>query len=225
MKKIVMLVFVVLGTMALNAQVRDRDRLQDPDQNQDRLMLVDGDVLQIRDRDQIRLQEPLTLDDGTVVYPNGTYLTRDRDRLRLRDGECLDNDGVKYRNEYQYRYKVLQSDKGLTDQQVMERNQNRFQLMRIDGEVYQIRTQSQNRLQERLELANGIMVDPNGSYMNQNREQTRLKEGECLNLNGEKFTNMYNHRKMMMNRQMKSINNMKSKKSMNKTTLKKKGGR
>ena len=51
MKKIFLaIVFVVLGTTAIMAQDKDQDRVQD----QDRLMLVDGDVLQIRDRDLVR---------------------------------------------------------------------------------------------------------------------------------------------------------------------------
>jgi hypothetical protein len=36
-------------------------------------MLVDGDVLQIRDRDQIRLQDKIILTDGTTVNPDGTF--------------------------------------------------------------------------------------------------------------------------------------------------------
>jgi hypothetical protein len=37
------------------------------------------------------------------------------DRLRLRDGECLDMNGVKYSNEYQYRSKIKQENKNLTE--------------------------------------------------------------------------------------------------------------
>jgi hypothetical protein len=57
-------------------------------------MLVDGDVLQIRDRDQIRLQDKIILTDGTTV--NQMVLSRKKgggDRLRLR-GECLDMNGL-----------------------------------------------------------------------------------------------------------------------------------
>ncbi len=187
-------------------------------------MLVDGNVLQIRDRDQIRLHDPITLNDGTVVNPNGSYLTRDRDRLRLKDGECLDNDGIKYRNEYQYRYKIMQEDQGLTNAQVAQRNQNRFQVMLIDGEVYQIRTQSQHRLQQRLDLANGSTIAPDGSYMAQDGRQLRLQDGECLNLDGEKYMNTYQLRKMILQKNMKSINKMKTKKGVKKAAVQKKKG-
>jgi hypothetical protein len=44
---LIIIVFAVLGSTALFAQ----------DQDQDRLMLVDGDVLQIRDRDQIHTRQ------------------------------------------------------------------------------------------------------------------------------------------------------------------------
>jgi hypothetical protein len=71
-------------------------------------MLVDGDVLQIRDRDQIRLQDKIILTDGTTVNPDGSSRG---DRLRLRNGECLDMNGVKYSNEYQYRSKIKQESK------------------------------------------------------------------------------------------------------------------
>jgi ribosome-associated protein YbcJ (S4-like RNA binding protein) len=193
-KAVLIIVFVVFGTTAMIAQDKNQDRVQ----NQDRLMLVDGSVLQIRDRDQVRLRDKVTLNDGTVVNPDGTYQTRNRKQLKLRDGECLDMDGVKYRNEYQYRYKVQQENKGLSQEQAQKRNQNRVHYMMVDGELLQIRNQFQNRLQENLNLGNGITVNPDGTYLTRNRKQLKLKDGECLNMEGEMFKNSYQHRKMNM---------------------------
>tara|TARA_R110000868_G_scaffold200671_1_gene448181 strand:+ start:23994 stop:24650 length:657 start_codon:yes stop_codon:yes gene_type:complete len=190
--------FIVLGTGSLFSQ--DKDQVRDRDQ--DRVMLVDGDVLQIRDRDQIRLQAPITLNDGTMVNADGSYVTRDRDRLQLKDGECLDNDGIKYRNEYQYRYKVQQENKGLSEAQIKERNQNRYQIMLINGEAFQIRNQEQNRLQQQLNLGDGIVVNPDGSYQDQQRKQLKLQEGECINMDGAIFKNTYQHRKIMAQKNM-----------------------
>jgi len=197
---------IVLGTASLVAQ--DRDQVQDRDQ--DRLMLVDGEMLQIRDRDQTRLDEPLTLNDGTVINPDGTYMTRDQVRLRLRDGECLDNDGVLYRNEYQYRYKVQKENNGLAENQVRERNQNRFQIMVIDGEAYQIRNEFQNQIQNQMQVGEGMVVNPDGTYRIQNQEQLQLRDGECLNMEGAKFMNMYQHRKMIIQKN-KSLNKVNKK--------------
>ena len=54
-------------------------------------------------------------------------------------------DGVKYRNEYQYRYKVQQENKGLTQVQIQERNQNRVHYMLANGEMIRVRNQSQKQ--------------------------------------------------------------------------------
>lgn len=216
MKKVILLIaFVVFGTTTLTAQ----DQKQDIDR--DRLMLVDGDVLQIRDRDQIRLKDKITLNDGTVINPDGTYFTRDRVRLRLKDGECLDMDGVKFLNEYQYRYKIKQENKGLTEAQIQTRNQNRVHYMLVDGEVVQIRNQSQNRLQQKLNLGDGTVLNPDGTYQTKEQKQLRLNDGECLNLDGKLFKNTYQHRKMLIKNKaaMKKV----QKKPANKTKAKKIG--
>ncbi|WP_272024000.1 DUF6799 domain-containing protein [Olleya namhaensis] len=199
MKKVILAIaFVVLGTTAMIAQDKDQDRVQD----QDRLMLVDGDVLQIRDQDQIRLKDKKTLNDGTTVNADGSYLTRDRDRLRLKDGECLDSDGIKYRNEYQYRYKIQQENKGLTKSQIQERNQNRVHYTLMDGEMFQIKNQSQNRIQSQLKLNDGSIVNADGTYQTRDRKQLRLQEGECLSMDGQMFKNTNKYRKMNLKKIM-----------------------
>jgi hypothetical protein len=199
MKKLIFaIVFVVLGTTAIMAQDKDQVRVQD----QDRLMLVDGDVLQIIDRDQIRLKDKTTLKDGTIINANGSYITRDRDRLRLKDGECLDSDGIKYRNEYQYRYKIQQENKGLTQSQIQERNQSRVHYTLMDGEMFQIRNQSQNRIQSQLKLNDGSVVNADGTYQTRDRKQLKLQDGECINMDGKMFKNTYKFRKMNLKKAM-----------------------
>ena len=195
-KSILFLVLMAFGITTLNSQERDRD--QDTYHDQDRFILVDGDILQIRDRDQIRLKDALTLNDGTTMKPNGTYQTRDRKQWRLKDGECLDMDGIKYRNEYQYRFKVKQENIGLSQAQFQERNKNRTQLMLIDGDVYQIRNQIQNQLHQQLNFANGGSINTDGKYMTRDLQQLHLLDGECLDMDGNKFKNTYTHRKMKM---------------------------
>lgn len=203
-RNVITLVFMFLGSMALLAQ--DKDQVKDQDRDQTRLMMVDGDLLQIRDRDQLRLQDKLVLNDGTEVYADGTYMIpdrdRDRDRLQLRDGECLDMDGVMYRNEYQYRYKVQQENKGLTQEQIRNRNQNRFLVMMVDGEAMQIRNRSQERLQQQMNLGNDVAVNPDGTYQTRDRKQLRLQDGECLNMDGQLFRNQYQFRKEFVKKHM-----------------------
>ncbi|WP_372792439.1 DUF6799 domain-containing protein [Lutibacter sp.] len=216
MKKIVIfLTFIVFGTIGLVAQ--DKDQVKDQDRDRDRIMLVDGDVLQIRDRDQIRLHDKITLNDGTVVNADGTYI-KDQDRLRLRDGSCLDMDGVLYSDEYKYMQKLNKENKGLSESQIQERNQNRFHIMNIDGELYQIKNQSQSRLQNQLRLNNGVVVNPDGTYQNRDRKQLRLQDGECLNMDGEKYKNTYMHRKMVAQKNMKATQTKVQKKVKSKST-------
>jgi len=215
MRKLVFfLAFIVLGTVGLVAQVKDKDR----DQNQDHVQIVniDGDVLQIRDRTQLRLRDKITLNDGTIVHPDGTYQTRDRIMLQLKDGSCLDMDGVLYRNEYQYRYKIQQENKGLSVEQILAKNRNRFQIMMVDGEMYQIKNQSQTMIKEQLRLGNGVVINPDGTYQNRERKHLRLQDGESLNMNGEMYKNTY------MQRKMTTQKNMMSKKIMNKKSIQKK---
>jgi hypothetical protein len=99
-----------------------------------------------------------------MVRQSRWYLPERGDRLRLRNGECLDMNGVKYSNEYQYRSKIKQENKNLTQSQMMERNQKRSHLTVIDGNVYQIRNQKQNQLKQKFNLGNGVVVNPDGTY-------------------------------------------------------------
>ena len=162
MKKLnVMLAYAITGTATLTAQ--EKDRFQEPAQDRDRLILFDGDMLQIKGRDLDHLQDPRTRNDGSVVNADGSYMKKDTDRLRLKDGECLDNYGNRFDSEYQYISRLNLTYKGLSDAQIQERNKNRFQVILIDGEVYQISNQTQHRLQQRLQLANRLTVSPFGS--------------------------------------------------------------
>ena len=218
-RNLVLLALIVLGSMALTAQERDQDRIQDQDRT--KLVMVNGEMLELRDRAEMRLKDKQTLSDGSVLSPDGTYQTTDGDRLKLKKGECLDGDGIKYRNEYQYRYKVGQENKGLTQDQIRERNQNRVQYTLVDGDMYVVRNQTQQRLQESLDLGNGVVVDPDGSFQTRDQKRLQLKDGECLNADGQMFSNMYQYRKMIIQKNMVPQKKM-IKKGVNKPTAKKK---
>jgi len=224
MKKIMFLAaFVVLGATMLTAQERDQDRIQDQDRT--KLVMVNGEMLELQDRAQLRLKEKQTLADGTIVHPDGTYQIRNGERLRLQEGECLDGDGIKYRNEYQYRYKVNQENKGLAQNQIEERNQNRLHYMLVDGEMYRIENQFQNRLQSQFNLADGGTVNPDGTYQTRERKQLKLKDGECLNLDGQKFQNLHQHRKMMVQKNIQANKKMMKKTGVKKPVIAKKKGK
>ena len=200
MKKVVVfLAFVVFAIAGLTAQELDRDRIQDQDRTN--LTMINGEMLQLRDRAEVRVKERVTLKDGTIVSPNGNYTTKDGKQLKLKNGECLDNDGVKYRNEYQYRYKIQQENKGLAQAQIQERNQNRIHYVSMDGEMLQVRNQMQERLQTSMTLKDGTVVNPNGTYQNKDRKQLRLQDGECLNMDGQLHQNQFQYRQNLVQTQ------------------------
>lgn len=204
MKKLISIVLIiVLSTMGLTAQERDRDRIQDQDRTN--LMMVNGEMLQLRDRAEMRLKKPLRLKDGTEINSNGIYTTKEGKQFKLQNGECMDNDGIKYRNEYQYRFKVQQENKGLTQAQIQERNENRYYITMINDEMYQIRNRSQNRLEQQLNLADGSTINPDGMIQTRDRKELRLRDGECINMDGHVHRNMYEFRKMQIHKGKKAI--------------------
>jgi hypothetical protein len=86
----------------------------------------------------------------------------------------------------------------------------------IDGNVYQIRNQEQVQVKEQMKLNNGTVVNPDGTYQVKNQKQMRLKDGECINMSGEMYKNMYQQRKMMMQKNMKGNQNMMQQKTQTK---------
>jgi hypothetical protein len=203
MKRMLLLaVLLMLGSSAIVAQERDLDRIQDQDRT--KLVMVNGEMLEVQERMQRRLAEKQTLNDGTVLEANGAFTTRFGEKLRLREGECLDSDGVRYRNEYQYRFKIQQENQGLSKPMIQERNRNRIHYLLVDGEVLQMRTQAQNQVQQKMALGNGVEVESNGKYRNVKGKQLQLRDGECLNNEGVKFKNLYQQRKLNRFHKMKT---------------------
>ncbi len=195
MKKMLFLLgFMFLATTALTAQNQDKYH----DQDQDRVMAVNGEMLLIKDHNPIQLLGRLILIDGTIIDRDGTCYTKDSKKFHLLAGECLDNNGIKYVNDYQYRFKVEQENKGLSQTSIEKRNQNRFQLMLIDGDMFKILNHSQKPLLQTIKLENGTVVNPNGICQTTDHKQFRLLDGECLNKDGEIFHNSCVHQNMFV---------------------------
>lgn len=77
-------------------------------------------------------------------------------------------------------------------------------LMLQDGKLYQFKQGVQTQVQSQIRLNNGIVVNPDGSYQMQNQQRHQLRDGECLDMNGDRYLNQnkFNNRKMMTNRQI-----------------------
>jgi hypothetical protein len=57
------------------------------------------------------------------------------------------------------------------------------------GQMFRVRNQEKIQLQEKLALQNGDVVNPDGNCQLKNGKQLRLKEGECLDMNGNRYEN------------------------------------
>jgi hypothetical protein len=85
--------------------------------------------------------------------------------------------------------------------------------------MYLIRNQEQNRLLKQLVIGNGVVVNPDGSYKGKDGKQLQLKDGECLNMEGQMFKNTHQHRKMLVQKKMMN------KKGVKKPNVQKKKGK
>lgn len=166
--------FALMG-FALQAQDQDRDR--DQDQIRDHILYEDGVVYQVRDQDRDQLRDRIVLNDGTVVNPDGSYQDRTGKRLRLQDGSCLDMEGNVYSNQNQFRRQVESRLQAGAQEHLVYQN----------GQMYRFRNNEQEQVQEQVRLGNGIVVNPDGTYQNRNGKQLRLRDGECLDMEGKKY--------------------------------------
>ncbi|MEN9949884.1 MAG: hypothetical protein RLY85_636 [Bacteroidota bacterium] len=61
-------------------------------------------------------------------------------------------------------------------------------------EVFLVKDMKRTKLQKELRLKDGTVVQPDGAFRNKKGDRLRLREGECLDMEGNWFAN---HEKMM----------------------------
>jgi len=91
-----------------------------------------------------------------------------------------------------------------------------------DGSCYLVKEGVQTKLQTQLKLNNGTLVNPDGSYQLQNQQRYQLRDGECLDMDGNRYMNQnkFNKRVMMTNKQIERVRT----KAMNKNRPGNQGG-
>ncbi|MFT3846756.1 MAG: hypothetical protein QM725_16975 [Lacibacter sp.] len=84
-----------------------------------------------------------------------------------------------------------------------------------DGKMYQVKEGVRTQLQSQFTLKNGTVCNPDGTCMLQNKKQIQLRNGECLDLEGNRYMNQnkFNKGKMMTERQMLKKQNKSMKQS------------
>jgi len=88
-------------------------------------------------------------------------------------------------------------------------------LMLKDGKLYQVKQGVQSQVQAQITFNNGLICNPDGSYQLKDRTQLRLRDGECLDMEGNRYLNQnrFNNRKTMSQGQIQRSQN----RSMNRT--------
>ena len=82
-----------------------------------------------------------------------------------------------------------QRDRDRDKGQDRDRLKLREHVLLEDGILYQVQDQKRTRLQTRLNLNNGGVVNPDGSYQMRNGQARQLRNGECLDMDGVKYRN------------------------------------
>lgn len=189
----------VLLAMVFPLQAQDRDQDQDRDRDQLRLreylLLEEGTLLLIKDQDRTRVRDQIKLNDGTIVSLDGTYKNTLSEQYRLRERECLDFDGNKYLNQQQFRDQL----------KFREQASKQLHYLFQDGKVYRVQDQERNQVRERIRLHENATLNPDGKYQLKNQNQMRLRDGECLDPEGNHFINqaeLRNHEQLRLQAMM-----------------------
>ncbi len=205
MKKVTYLllaVFAVVFSMQAQDKDRDQDRLQDKDairlrdcllfddgtvylladrtQDRDQLQDRDGDL----DQDKIRLRDQIRLNDGTIVKTDGAFVDANGVQQRLRQGECVDMDGNRYASHDQFRQQL----------QVRSQAMNQAHYVYQDGQMFLVQNQQRSQIRQRLHLGEAS-VDPKGKLEFANQARTQLRNGECLDPDGNLYGSQAQFRK------------------------------
>lgn len=163
------------------SQFRKNEQLRLQVMSQEHFVYANGKMIRTRNQERSELQQEVTLPDGTIVYPDGAIQLRERDRTRdrihLQDGECVDTEGKIYRSQTQFRDQA--------QIRLMAMNQEHFLLE--NGKLFQVRDQQRVQVREQLMIHAGLIVNPDGTCQLQNRQQLRLNNGECLDMEGNRY--------------------------------------
>lgn len=76
-----------------------------------------------------------------------------------------------------------------------------------DGSCLLVKDGVPVKLKTQMKLNNGTLINPDGSYQLQNQEKYQLRNGECLDLNGNRYLNQqqFNKRIMMTQQQIERV--------------------
>lgn len=77
----------------------------------------------------------------------------------------------------------------------------------LDGKLYLYKQGTPSQVQAQIKLNNGAVVNPDGSYQLLNQQRHQLRNGECMDYDGNRYLNQnrFNRRNSMSYKQMDRI--------------------
>lgn len=73
-------------------------------------------------------------------------------------------------------------------------------LVYLNGKMYRTHMGQISEVKEEIRLENGLSVKPNGTYQLQNQKRHFLRNGECLDMQGNRYANLtdFNNNNVML---------------------------
>lgn len=73
-----------------------------------------------------------------------------------------------------------------------------------EGKLYRMQQGVRTQVKEAVRLKNGGVVNPDGLYQLKDQQRQQLRNGECIDMNGNRYQSqrMFNQRRMMTPQQM-----------------------
>jgi hypothetical protein len=111
---------------------------------------------------------------------------------------------------------IVQQNQRPTQLQRRDRIHQEEHLMLLNGKLYKMQYGVRTQVENQVQLRNGGIANPDGSYQLKNSVLMQLHNGECLDLNGNLYQNqnMFGRRqmigqpKMMQNKNWKNQGNL-----------------
>ena len=138
----------------------------------------------------VQFRENLKLQNGTILNQDGSYQLQNGKQFKLRDGECLDVTGIRFASQQQFfRH---------TQRQAQVSNGKYFMMQR--GRLYQMKNQQMQPVDSKIQCRNGATLNPDGSYHLKNGRRQQLRDGQCVDPDGNLYQSQQRYHDKMMRR-------------------------
>jgi len=176
MKKHLIITLIVAAIHSLPAQIPVNTEVT-PDYFQYKA----GHMFWCMENKETQLNGSVRLINGMIVNSDGTFKKPNKKPQQLTSGEFLDIDGKVFKTKDELDAQITRHREAL----------NREYLLFQNGEVVQIKNGTRIILEDKITLANGTLLYPNGLCQLKTGTKLNLHEGECLDMHGRKYSDAW----------------------------------